>query len=285
MATALRLRCPRCHRPLGAPTDAAPVTCAGCGATYRSHDGVPVLLPERVDEDWRSVFDHMFRTAPTASGQMLYRFERQHQIMIDAYQRLLSPLPPGRLVLDVGCGHGKLAAPLAAAHQVVGVDFVPLGLPEARDRGLSVFQADGTALPFVDDQFDVVLCAEVFQNLVDIRPVLSELGRVCRPTGIVIVSTLNRASWLRRLATVVRWLQRRRPVGRVEEFIQTARQRTAGEIAADAERCGLAVRDVTWAQFPSGRTATTRSPRYWGAALATNVILTFAKRERSDGAP
>jgi len=243
-----------------------------------------VLLPESVDDDWRGVFEHMFRTETSSSRQMLYRFDRQHEIMIDNYRRLLRRLDPGRLVLDVGCGHGKLAAPLIAAHRVVGVDFLHLGLPSARAHGLIVFQADASALPFVDDQFDVVICAEVLQNLVDIRGVMAELGRVCRPDGLVLVSTLNRVSVLRRAAGVVRWLQRRRPVSRAEQFIQTARQRTAAEIVADVERGPLALRDVTWAHFPSRRVSTTRGPSYWGAPFASNIILMFQKRARADGA-
>jgi ubiquinone/menaquinone biosynthesis C-methylase UbiE/uncharacterized protein YbaR (Trm112 family) len=273
----LKLRCPRCHHRIEEPTATTAATCGGCGITYRSCDGVPVLLPDVVDEEWRGVFAHIFRTATSSGRQMLYRFDRQHRIMIDTYRILLGRLAPGRLILDVGCGHGKLAAPLAADHRVVGVDFLPLGLPFAKARGLTVFQADARALPFVDDQFDVVICAEVFQHLADIRGVMTELERVCRAEGLVIVSTLNRASLLRRVAGLVRWLQRRRRVGRVEELIQTARQRTAAEIAADADG-GLRMREVTWAHFPSRRTTTTAGTRYLGAVLASNVILTFEKR-------
>jgi ubiquinone/menaquinone biosynthesis C-methylase UbiE/uncharacterized protein YbaR (Trm112 family) len=276
----IRLRCPRCHRPLEAPTDTLPVACAGCGESYRSRDGIPVLLPAVVDEDWRHVFEHVFRTATSSSGQMLYRFDRQHEIMIATYRRLLEGLPPGRLILDVGCGHGQMAAPLVTQHRVVGVDFLALGLAAARARGLTVFQADAGALPFIDGQFDAVICAEVFQNLADIRGVLAELGRACRPDGLVIVSTLNRASLLRRLARALRGL-RRGPPNRAEEIIKTAHQRTAAEVAAAAEDCSLlALRTVTWTHFPARWTSTTRSPRYGGAALATNVILTFERRGR-----
>src|SRR5215203_4537517 len=73
-------------------------------------------------------------------------------------------LHPGQRVLDVACGNGN--ASLAAARrfcEVVGIDYVPMLLDEARERakaeGLPVDFREGDAedLPFEDASFDVVL--------------------------------------------------------------------------------------------------------------------------------
>jgi SAM-dependent methyltransferase len=57
-------------------------------------------------------------------------------------------LPPGGRLLDVGCGHGRHAAPLArGGARVVGVDFDPLSLAE-REPGFPVVRADFRRPPF-----------------------------------------------------------------------------------------------------------------------------------------
>ncbi len=272
----LELRCPRCHHPIVAPTPAVPVTCGECGVTYECVNEVPVLLPETVDEEWRAAFEHMYRTAVSAPAQVCYRFDRHHDIMRNAYERLLGDVAPASLFLDVGCGHGKLSESFTAKHAVVGVDIMPHGLPVARTRGLTVFQGDASALPFADDQFDVVLCAEVLQNLPDVTGVLRELARVCRPGGRILVSTLNRASLLRRAAAVYRRLHR--GTGRIERLVQRAHQRTAAEVMEAAACAPVVLRSVTWAHFPSFRLWTTRATRYAGQALASNFLLSFEKQ-------
>jgi ubiquinone/menaquinone biosynthesis C-methylase UbiE len=276
------LRCPRCHAAIGLPTDGVPTTCAGCGAIYRSMGGIAAIMPGAVDEAWHQVFAHLYETAADGSRQACYRFSRQHQIIITAYRRLLSATAGGSLLLDVGCSHGQLSASFVSRHRVVGVDFLGLCLPLAKERGLTVFQAEAAALPFVDDQFDAVICAEVFQNLTDITPVLRECVRVCRPSGLIIVSTLNRTSLLRRLLRFWRRLQGSQAIGQIEEMVQSARQRTAAEVAADASGLPVALRSVTWPHFPFKWFSTTRSPQFLGAPLASNFILTFEKVERPE---
>jgi SAM-dependent methyltransferase len=99
-------------------------------------------------------------------------------------------LRAGERVLDVACGNGNAA--LAAARrfcQVVGVDYVPALLDNARRRATAegleaTFQeADAEDLPFPDASFDVVLstCGAMFAP--DQEQTASELLRVCRPGG------------------------------------------------------------------------------------------------------
>ena len=99
-------------------------------------------------------------------------------------------LRAGERVLDVACGSGN--ASLAAARRfcrVVGVDYVPALLDQARQRalaeGLDVAfrEGDAEALPFPDGSFDVVLstCGAMFAP--DQERTADELLRVCRPGG------------------------------------------------------------------------------------------------------
>jgi SAM-dependent methyltransferase len=76
---------------------------------------------------------------------------------------------PGERVLDIGCGHGALAADLARRCQatVTGVDQDPAAIRSARSRhpgpGLTFVEADAHALPA--GPYDVVILSNVLEHL------------------------------------------------------------------------------------------------------------------------
>lgn len=114
----------------------------------------------------------------------------------------------GRAVLDVGCGGGFMTAPLAAAGgAVVGVDVAQGALDAAAAhlaaQGLSaeLRLGDGSSLPVATDSMDLVVCTDVLVHVPDPRAVVLEIGRVLRPGGALLVSTINR-TWLARLVMI-----------------------------------------------------------------------------------
>jgi SAM-dependent methyltransferase len=121
-----------------------------------------------------------------------------------------SVCPPGADVLDVGCGTGTLAARLAAAgYNVTGVDPSEGMLEVLRARGSSVraVQGSGTALPFADDSFDLVMCVAVMHHVAqpdDVRRTLAEMVRVARTAGLILIWDHNPRNpyWGRLMARV-----------------------------------------------------------------------------------
>ena len=99
----------------------------------------------------------------------------------------------GRRVLDAGCGSGPLSAMLRAKGAVVtGVDASPAMVELARQRlggdaDLRVADLSGP-LPFADAEFDDVVASLVLHYLEDWGGPLSELRRVLRPGGRLMVS-------------------------------------------------------------------------------------------------
>ena len=95
--------------------------------------------------------------------------------------------------LDVGCGTGVLAERLAnAGYEMVGVDPSAgmLQILEARTPLVRPVHASGTSLPFDDDSFDLVVTVAVMHHIADpddVRQSLSEMVRVVRPGGRVVV--------------------------------------------------------------------------------------------------
>ncbi len=96
-------------------------------------------------------------------------------------------------VLDVGCGEAQLTAAIArAGFAVVGIDVAeePLRRARALQVGIDVrlVSAEGT-LPFEDASFDVVWAGETIEHVTDTAGWLSELRRVLRSGGSLLLST------------------------------------------------------------------------------------------------
>jgi len=106
---------------------------------------------------------------------------------------LLARVQSGDRVLDIGCGEGRFTAELArAGANVVGVDVAEEPLRRARSRhpelDLRLIDAGGSwGLP--DAEFDVVWAGEVIEHVADTGGWLSEVRRVLRSGGSLLVST------------------------------------------------------------------------------------------------
>ena len=113
----------------------------------------------------------------------------------------LAGCPPGGDLLDVPCGFGRHAVPLAGAgYRAVGVDRSQTLLDEARRRaggarGPQLVRADYRDLPFPDASFDAAV--NLFTSLGYLgdeqdTQALAEIGRVLRPGGRLIIEIMHR---------------------------------------------------------------------------------------------
>jgi SAM-dependent methyltransferase len=113
----------------------------------------------------------------------------------------LSGCPDGGDLLDVPCGFGRHAVPLAhEGYRVVGVDRSEALLAEARRRAgdaewPSLVRADYRKVPFADESFDGAL--NLFSSLGYLgddedAKVLAEIARVLRPGGRLVIETMHR---------------------------------------------------------------------------------------------
>ena len=108
---------------------------------------------------------------------------------------LLARVRAGERVLDLGSGRGEFAAALGEhGCEVVAADPSPVAV--ARARFPTELLAPGP-LPFEDSSFDVVWTGETIEHVADTAAFLSEIRRVLRSGGRVLVST----PWHGRLKT------------------------------------------------------------------------------------
>jgi 2-polyprenyl-6-hydroxyphenyl methylase / 3-demethylubiquinone-9 3-methyltransferase len=124
----------------------------------------------------------------------------------------------GLRILDIGCGGGLLAEPMARlGAEVVGVDAAARNIPVARlhaeQSELAIDYRHGTAedLAEAGERFDVVLNMEVVEHVPDPAVYLAACRRLLKPGGLMVCSTINRnpKSWLMAIVGaehVMRWL-------------------------------------------------------------------------------
>jgi SAM-dependent methyltransferase len=105
-------------------------------------------------------------------------------------------LEPGARILDAGCGSGRNMVDLEHLGTITGVEIADASVERARARGVGeVIQCSVTSLPFADDYFDLVVCLDVIEHIADERGALTELQRVVRPGGGLLV-TVPAYQWL-----------------------------------------------------------------------------------------
>jgi ubiquinone/menaquinone biosynthesis C-methylase UbiE len=93
----------------------------------------------------------------------------------------------GKVVLDAGCGTGKLAE-LRNYKSYIGVDFVEHELWEGlKSSNATLREMSVEKMTFSDDSFDLVVCAHVLEHVRNPIEVLIEIRRVTNSKAIVIL--------------------------------------------------------------------------------------------------
>jgi 2-polyprenyl-6-hydroxyphenyl methylase/3-demethylubiquinone-9 3-methyltransferase len=115
---------------------------------------------------------------------------------LDEHSR--SPLQ-GKSALDVGCGAGLLAEPLARlGAAVTAIDAAPELIEVARDhaqrQGLAI-DYRAAAVEGIDGRFDLITSLEVIEHVADPQAFVEALARRLAPGGLLILSTPNRTVW------------------------------------------------------------------------------------------
>jgi SAM-dependent methyltransferase len=120
-------------------------------------------------------------------------------VYLPVERRLLESLPLGARILDLGCGNGSHMPILASGGSVFGVDASPALLRRA-GRLAPVAGAEGERLPFRAGAVDLVYISHVLHHAADPGAVLSEVRRVLRPGGAMLLIETCEDSPLMRLA-------------------------------------------------------------------------------------
>jgi len=113
------------------------------------------------------------------------------------------------IFLDLGCDDGlwtmKLAEKLGAK-KVYGVDIIDEKLNIASKNGVVVKKCDlNSVFPFEDNFFDVIHANQVIEHIAFLDNFISEIFRILKPGGYIVISTENASSWHNIFASIMGW--------------------------------------------------------------------------------
>jgi len=171
----------------------------------------------------------------------------------------------GLRILDIGCGGGILAEPLARlGADVMGADpsqeNIAVASAHAQDSGVSVDYRATTAEALAEqgEQFDIVLAMEVVEHVANVEDFVATCGSMVKPGGLLIAATLNRTMKSFALAIVgAEYVARLLPKGthQYRDFIRPS------ELAAWLRASGLQLEDVSGLLYEPWRNAARLSSR------------------------
>ncbi len=156
-------------------------------------------------------------------------------------------------ILDVGCGGGLLAEPLARlGGHVTGLDAssetIAIAREHAKSSRLDIDYRTGSieALAKRKVKYDVITALEIAEHVADIDSFLASLKKLMKPDGLLIMSTLNRTpkSFLLGIVAaeyVLGWVPR--GTHQWQKFIRPS------ELAAHLEKNGIGIADLTGLVF------------------------------------
>jgi 2-polyprenyl-6-hydroxyphenyl methylase/3-demethylubiquinone-9 3-methyltransferase len=196
---------------------------------------------------------------------------------------LLDPKRPrvlaGLGVLDIGCGGGLLAEPIARlGGDIVGIDPSATNIEVARlhaeRSGLKIDYRAVTAeaLTATAARFDIVLAMEVVEHVSDIDAFIAACASLLKPNGLFFVATINRTPKAFALAIVgaeylLRWLPRG-----THDYAKLVRP---AELETSLRAAGLEVTDRTGLRYDplSGQ---------WSRAtdMAVNYVMVAQKHQK-----
>jgi 2-polyprenyl-6-hydroxyphenyl methylase/3-demethylubiquinone-9 3-methyltransferase len=230
---------------------------------------------ERIAADWwdpQGEFKPLHRMNPLRVGYIRDRACARFGRDPDAIGCLA-----GLSAVDVGCGGGLLAEPMARLGATVtgvdaGAEAIAAAQLHAQAAGLDIDYRATTAEALAAEgrTFDLVLALEIVEHVADVDLFLASLERLLAPGGIVVMSTLNRTRRSYLMAIVgAEYVLRMLSLGTHDwrKFLKPH------ELAAALRRQGLTVADAHGMvlDLPSGHW------RLSARDLAVNYILTATR--------
>lgn len=129
------------------------------------------------------------RFMPDVPGQIAYEHLHRYYLAMGLLR--------GMIVLDVACGEGYGSHILSSvAADVTGVDIAAEAVIHATEkykaRNLRFVEASAAQLPFETGSFDAVVSFETIEHLDLHEQMLSEIKRVLKPDGLLVISSPNK---------------------------------------------------------------------------------------------
>ena len=153
--------------------------------TYKN--GIPVFsrLDEYIQNYEKIAKDHLASVTDTVDNPFIEKeiwvaLERSTAKLIKHYSK------PNDKILDVGVGTGRLLQSFEQLRRY-GLDISLEYLQEASKKGIDVCFSRIEDVPYHPDYFDLVVCTDVLEHVLDLNRAVSQILKVLKTDGILIV--------------------------------------------------------------------------------------------------
>lgn len=193
--------------------------CPTCSRTYPIENGIPRMLPAALADAGHAPSDDSTarkRNEMRARDEQACDYDRMWHLNLFGLLEIPMTLrqlalAPDHLLLEAGCGTGRMTRQFAArCRRVVAVDFswdsllsCAAKLRKAGVHNVDLIQADVCDLPFESALFDRIVSCQVLEHIptpAARERAVEEWGRVMRPDGNLVLSAYQ-YSWITRLFT------------------------------------------------------------------------------------
>lgn len=128
--------------------------------------------------------------------------------------------------IDVGCGEGYMVSLLPKAKKIIGFDISNVALERARSilnnrNDVEFIKGDGQNIQLDDNLFNVAICSEMLEHTPEPERAISELHRILKPGGRLIVSIPDEKR-IKRIMNILKLLK-------IDRFLHAARKQETYE--------------------------------------------------------
>lgn len=127
-----------------------------------------------------------------------------HNRKLEVFKELIGQKKPQK-ILDIGCASGTMTnniSQILPKSKITALDVYPAAINYAKRKypHIRFLVADAHKLPFKDSSFDLAVCYETIEHVIDPQKVLEEIRRVIKKDGLAIIemdsgSVLFRIVW------------------------------------------------------------------------------------------
>lgn len=162
-------------------------------------DGISIVMDNPSSEDVKSTLAKLDVHEEWVKHYRTPENEPFFKLAFDYILRVLDA-PRGSIILDAGCGTCAKSILLAnRGFRCYAIDFSEAILRKAsaniKERGLqtqiTIQREDITSLSFQNETFNYILCWGVLMHIPDLEKAISELSRVLKPDGVLVISEGN----------------------------------------------------------------------------------------------